>query len=75
MSLLVARLVLPAGCSPTLGWCRRGILPPEAESAPALRLADMDGQVFDLAKAHGHWVLVHFWASWCYVAFLHRLVK
>lgn len=25
----------------------------------------MDGKVTDLKDLRGHWVLVHFWASWC----------
>ncbi|GMQ83545.1 MAG: hypothetical protein BMS9Abin06_0280 [Gammaproteobacteria bacterium] len=33
--------------------------------APAFRLADMDGESFSLSEARGHWVFVHFWASWC----------
>lgn len=33
--------------------------------APALRLADMDGDSFSLEEATGQWVFVHFWASWC----------
>ena len=33
--------------------------------APALKLADLDGEEHDLADSRGHWVFVHFWASWC----------
>jgi cytochrome c biogenesis protein CcmG/thiol:disulfide interchange protein DsbE len=42
-----------------------GLLPLDGRPAPALKLADMDGNVTDLEKLRGSWVLVHFWASWC----------
>lgn len=42
-----------------------GLLPLDGRPAPALRLANMDGQVTDLRDLRGRWVLVHFWASWC----------
>lgn len=43
----------------------QGLLPLDGRPAPALRLADMDGNRLDIATLRGHWVLVHFWASWC----------
>lgn len=42
-----------------------GILKLQPYTAPALQLSDMDGNPFDLRQARGHWVFVHFWASWC----------
>ncbi len=33
--------------------------------APPLRLANSDGEVTELAKLKGRWVMLHFWASWC----------
>ena len=42
-----------------------GLLPLDGRLAPALSLRDMDGKATDLAQLKGHWVLVHFWASWC----------
>ncbi len=28
-------------------------------------LQDIDGETFTLSKAKGHWIFLHFWASWC----------
>lgn len=42
-----------------------GILTLDGRPAAAVRLKDMDGKEVNLAKLKGHWVLVHFWASWC----------
>ena len=43
----------------------KGMLTQDGRAAPALRLATMDGKRTDLAELRGHWVLEHFWASWC----------
>jgi len=42
-----------------------GVLPLDGRKAPALSLADADGNMTDIARLRGHWVMVHFWASWC----------
>ena len=42
-----------------------GIITLEGKNAPPLQLKNMDGEPFDLVKSKGHWVFVHFWASWC----------
>ena len=34
-------------------------------SAPSIQLTDLDGEAFDSANSQGHWLFVHFWASWC----------
>lgn len=57
--LVVASAQARAGALPT------GVIPLEARQAPELKLADMEGQPFDLAAARGRWAFVHFWASWC----------
>ncbi len=33
--------------------------------APDFILNDIDGEKFQLSKARGHWIFLHFWASWC----------
>lgn len=43
----------------------RGIISLEKRAVPELKLADMDGNKFDLVTTRGHWTFVHFWASWC----------
>jgi len=47
------------------GTLPKGLMALDGGPAPALKLYDMDGESFDLTDARGHWVFVHFWASWC----------
>jgi thiol-disulfide isomerase/thioredoxin len=42
-----------------------GVMAVDGTPAPALRLNSIDGEPYDLAGSRGHWVFVHFWASWC----------
>ncbi len=60
LSLLLTGNSMAAETSPPAG-----ILVYEPGLAPLFRLSDMDGLTFDLEAARGHWVFVHFWASWC----------
>jgi len=43
----------------------KGLIKLDGRSAPELKLSNMDGGPFDLSESKGHWVFVHFWASWC----------
>jgi len=43
----------------------KGILKLDGRTAPALELKNLDGDTWNIASEHGHWVFVHFWASWC----------
>ncbi len=42
-----------------------GVMVMDGRPAPELRLDNIDGEPFDLQESRGHWVFVHFWASWC----------
>lgn len=42
-----------------------GIIKLTAYAAPEINLKDIDGERFNLNDDKGHWVFVHFWASWC----------
>lgn len=43
----------------------RGIIKQDGREAPPLLLKNMDGESWDIKQAKGHWLFVHFWASWC----------
>ena len=34
-------------------------------AAPDFTLQDIDSETFTLSKTKGHWIFLHFWASWC----------
>jgi thiol-disulfide isomerase/thioredoxin len=64
--LLLCCLLLPGSAwsadAPSLP---PGVMAVDGTPAPALRLNSLDGEPYDLAGSRGHWVFVHFWASWC----------
>lgn len=37
----------------------------EEVTVPELRVATLDGPVFDLSAKRGQWVVVNYWATWC----------
>jgi len=43
----------------------KGLISLDGLEAYDLKLKNMDDESFDLTKSRGHWVFVHFWASWC----------
>lgn len=43
----------------------KGVIPLADKTTKPLILNDMDGEQRDIANERGHWVFVHFWASWC----------
>ncbi|VAX13293.1 hypothetical protein MNBD_GAMMA24-1585 [hydrothermal vent metagenome] len=62
ISLLIFALSNAWAVSPVLP---KGIIPLSPRPAPALKLKDLDANVYDLKIAQGRWKFVHFWASWC----------
>ena len=62
--ILLAALLLAAAASQAAG-LPPGVMAMDGRPAPALKLEDLDGNAYDLAGSRGHWVFVHFWASWC----------
>lgn len=42
-----------------------GLITLDGRPAPELKLDNLDGEPFDLENSKGHWVFVHFWATWC----------
>jgi thiol-disulfide isomerase/thioredoxin len=62
--LLLAALLLVT-TTPGAAGLPPGIMTMDGRPAPALKLDNLDGEAYDLADSRGHWVFVHFWASWC----------
>ena len=51
---------VPAGPKPPVAKVE-----PTPATIPALQVATLDGDQFDLAARRGQWVVVNFWATWC----------
>lgn len=43
----------------------KGIMKLKGQDALPLSLENLDGEKWDINQARGHWVFLHFWASWC----------
>ncbi len=43
----------------------KGLLLLDGRDAPPLVLNNLDGERWDISESHGHWLFVHFWATWC----------
>ncbi len=63
--LIIVSMLLLSGTHTKAGPLPQGLIALDGRAAPALTLSDMDGRSFDLKDSRGHWVFVHFWASWC----------
>ena len=64
-SVLAALLYLAAWPALAANELPVGILELDGRDAPALELENLDGERWDIDRARGGWVFVHFWASWC----------
>jgi len=42
-----------------------GIIRLNGQDAPPLNLESLEGNHWNIDQARGHWVFLHFWASWC----------
>jgi len=63
--LALLSLALVAGAAADSTSIPKGIIVLDGRPAPALALRDMDGKEQRLEGLRGHWVFVHFWATWC----------
>lgn len=43
----------------------KGLMKLQGQDAPALILKNLDDESWDITQSRGHWVFLHFWASWC----------
>jgi len=59
LCLLCSTLVVRAADLPP------GVMEMDGRPAPALQLENIDGKSWDINQARGHWLFIHFWASWC----------
>ena len=62
---ILATALLCLAASVQAGDLPKGVLTLDGRPAPELRLADLDGEPYNLREHPGRWAFVHFWASWC----------
>jgi len=66
MKISRALLTVAVSMLGTTGLARAVLASPSVgQAAPALKVTELDGQLFDLSALRGKVVIVNFWATWC----------
>ena len=62
---IIIGLLTTSGTLANASTLPKGLIKLKPYLAPAIKLYDLDNEAFSLDEYQGHWVFVHFWASWC----------
>jgi len=63
--LIVILLFISVSTVTTAQSLPKGLITLDGRPALELKLNNIDGEPYNLSNSKGHWVFVHFWASWC----------
>lgn len=65
LTVMCLLVLFSAQCLAELPKPPKGIRVYEIGNAADFNLPDIDGETHKLSAERGHWVFLHFWASWC----------